>query len=187
MSFLDKIVSTIAPPESDSDRADARRAAEELAPGHGWLAMALDHHRQIEAAFERARTGDAAGRKQALKELALVLNGHSLAEETVLYPAMVEHAQKTHATMAYEEQQMTKVQMHKLEHIDPMSQEWLDKLEHIRGAVLHHIYQEEKSWFIDLARKADAVEVGILTQRFAEEYERYAGHTKTEEPLSQPA
>lgn len=187
MSFLDKFVAIVAPPESDQDRADARRNAEEISRDHGWLAMALEHHRQIEAAFERARgSGDAAGRLQAMKELALVLNGHSLAEETVLYPALVEHSEKVGATMAYEEQQMTKVQMHMLEHLDPMSQEWLDKLEHIRGAVLHHMYQEESNWFLDLARKTDATEGAMLTQRFAEEFDRYAGHA-IQEPLSQPA
>src|SRR5690606_5137636 len=92
MSFLDKLVAAVTPPESEEDRAEARAKAEQLSRGHGWLAMVLDHHRQIESAIERARTGpDAATRKQALKEMALVLNGHSLAEETVLYPALVEH------------------------------------------------------------------------------------------------
>ena len=187
MSFLDKFVAMVAPPESDQDRADARRNAEELSSGHGWLALALEHHRQIESAFERARgSADAAGRLQAMKDLALVLNGHSLAEEVVLYPALVEHSEKMGATMAYEEQQMTKVQMHLLEQIDPMSQEWLDKLEHIRGAVQHHMYQEESNWFLDLARKSNCAETEMLTQRFAEEYERYAGRAIAE-PLSEPA
>ena len=140
MSFLDKIMATVMPPESDQDRAEARKRAEALASGNGWLAMALEHHRQIESAFARARAGiDAAQRKQAMKELALILTGHAQAEETVLYPALVEHDEKAHAALAYEEQQATKVQMHELEHLDPMSQEWLDKLEHIRGAVLHHM------------------------------------------------
>lgn len=187
MSLLDKLVATVMPEASDQDRAEARAKAEELSRGHGWLAMALDHHRQIEAAFNRALNGiDAAERKQALKELALVLNGHSLAEETVLYPALVEHAEKLHAAMAYEEHTMTKIQMHKLEHLDPLSQEWRDKLEHIRGAVLHHVYHEEGNWFIDLARKS-AAESELLTQRFAEEYNRYATRTAIEEPLSEPA
>jgi hypothetical protein len=186
MSFLDKLMAKVTPPESDQDRAEARAKAERLSHGHGWLAMALDHHRQIESAFNRARSGiDAAARKQAFKELALVLNGHSLAEETVLYPALVEHGEKGHADMSYEEHTMTKVQMHELEHLDPMSQEWLDKLDHIRGAVLHHMYEEEGERFIDLAEKA-AAESEVLSQRFAEEYERYAGGV-IQEPLSEPA
>ena len=82
MSFLDKIMATVMPPESDQDRAEARKRAEALASGNGWLAMALEHHRQIESAFARARAGiDAAQRKQAMKELALILTGHAQAEE----------------------------------------------------------------------------------------------------------
>lgn len=188
MSFLDKLVATIAPPESDEDRMKARREADRIAEGYGWMREALQHHRQIEAAFEDARKSpDAAGRTKAVKELAIVLNGHAQAEETILYPAFVEHEEKLHATMAYQEQQVTKVQMAMLEKLDPMSQEWLDKLEHIRGAVLHHMYQEESSWFLDLARKSKPEESQMLTQRFQEEYHRYAGRTQMSEPLSEIA
>lgn len=186
MSFLDKLMAKVMPPENEQDRVEARRNAERLAVNNGWLSMALDHHRQIEDAFERARNGnDEAARQQAMKDLALVLNGHALAEEVVLYPALAEHGEKGHVSMAYEEQQMTKVQMHELEHLEPMSEAWIDKLEHIRGAVLHHIYEEESTWFVELADKA-AAEHALLTQRFAEEFERYAGH-KIAEPLSEPA
>jgi hemerythrin superfamily protein len=186
MSLLDEIMSKVAPPESEPDRAGARAKAEQLSHGHGWLAMVLEHHRQIEGAFQRARgSADVAGRKQAFKELALVLTGHSLAEETVLYPALAEHDEKAHAAMSFDEHSMTKVQMHELDHLDPMGQEWLDKLEHIRGAVLHHMYEEEGERFVDLAQKA-AAESEVLSQRFAEEFQRYAG-AAIREPLSEPA
>ena len=187
MSFLDKMMAAVMPLESEQDRAEAREKAERLSHGHGWLALALEHHRQIESAFARVRNGlDAAERQQALKELALVLTGHAQAEETVLYPALVEHGEKAHASMAYDEQKATKVQMHELEHLEPMSQEWLDKLEHIRGAVLHHMYEVEGTWFVELAEKG-AAESEVLTQRFAEEFERYAGRNTIAEPLSEPA
>ena len=35
-----------------------------------------------------------------------------------------------------------------------MSQDYLDKLEHIRGAVAHHVYEEEGTWFLELKEKA---------------------------------
>jgi hemerythrin superfamily protein len=189
MSFLDRIAATIMPPESESDRIEARAKAEELARTNAWLAMAIDHHRQIEAAFARALepSADAPGRREALKQLATVLNGHSLAEELVLYPALVEAGSKVGATMAYEEQSMTKVQMHKLEHLDPMSHEWREKLEHIQGAVLHHIYEEESAHFPKIVENCAGDETAMLTQRFAQEFERYAGRAEIEEPLSQTA
>lgn len=186
MSLLDKLVATIAPPESDEQRARARQEAERASTGHGWLEAALQHHKMIEAGFEQAATAaDGAARTAALKTLAVVLNGHAQAEETVLYPAFVEHSEKAHATMAYEEQQVTKVQMAMLEHLDPTTQEWRDKLGHIRGAVLHHIYQEESNWFMDLARKSTPEDSVMLTQRFQEEFNRYAGHSELHEPMAE--
>lgn len=186
MSIIDKLTAKIMPEASDEDRAQARADAERASHGHGWLAMVIDHHRQIENALARAIEGrDPAARQQAMKEFALVLNGHALAEEAVLYPALVEHSEKGHAAVAYEEHTMVKIQMHKLEHLDPMSQEWVDKLEHIRGALLHHMYHEEGNWLIDLAKKAGP-ESEMLSQRFAEEYHRYAGNA-IKEPISEPA
>lgn len=186
MSFLDKLVATISPPESDEDRAKARAHAEEVSQNTAWLKTALQHHRQIESTFHRGKVAtDAATRLAAMKELAIVLNGHSLAEETVLYPALVEHDEKMHATMAYQEQQATKVQMALLEKLEPLSQEWLDKWGHIEGAVKHHMYQEESSWFLDLARKTTPDESLLLSQRFQEEYHRYAGGDRAYEPVSE--
>ena len=134
MSLLDKIMAKVTPPESDQDRAEARAKAEQLSREHGWLAMVIDHHRRIEVAFQSARGGaDAASRRQAFKTLALMLTGHSLAEETVLYPALAEHREKSHAAMSFDEHASS-----------------------------------------------------LLTQRFAEEFDRYA-KTGMREPLSEPA
>lgn len=174
MSFLDKLVGALAPPESDEDRAEARRKAESLTSGNDWLASALVHHRQIEDCFERARSAaDPMGRTTAMKQLATILTAHSNAEESVLYPALVTHGHKVHATEAYQEQAMAKIQMAELERIDPQSKEWQDKLEHVRGAVLHHIYEEEKDWFPEIVRDGRPGDKVMLDQRFIQEFDRY--------------
>lgn len=173
MSIVDKVLGAITPPETEEDRAEATAKARAAASDGDWLSMALDHHDQIRAAFETARGASAsADRVAAFKTLATVLNGHALAEEVVLYPALAKNGEKAHAGMAYTEQTTAKMQMAELERIDPGDQAWLDKLEHIRGAVLHHIYEEEGVWFLEL--KAKAPDQAFLTLRFAEEYERYA-------------
>ena len=172
MSFVDKALGAVTPPESEEDRADATRKARAAAGDGDWLSMALDHHDQIRTAFEACRSAPAgAGRTKALKELALVLNGHSLAEEVVLYPALAKAGEKGHAGMAYTEQTTAKMQMAELERIDPAADDWRDKLEHIRGAVLHHIYEEENRWFIELKEQYD--DQAFLTQRYQEEFGRY--------------
>ncbi len=177
MSIIDKAIAAITPPESDEARAEATRKARAATQGRDWLALALDHHDQIRIEFEACRAATAAqDRLAAMKRLALVLNGHALAEEVVLYPALAKSGEKGHAGLAYTEQTTAKMQMAELERIDPASDSWVDKLEHIRGAVIHHIFEEEGAWFLELKRDYD--DQAFLTRRFREEYERYAGDAR---------
>lgn len=184
MSIVDKVLGAVTPPESEEDRAEATAKARALASGDDWLTTALDHHDQIRRAFETCRSAPPGpNRLNAMRALALVLNGHSLAEEIVLYPALAKSGEKGHAGLAYTEQTTAKMQMAELERIDPHDQAWLDKLEHIRGAVLHHIFEEENAWFPELKSQYD--DQAFLTQRFREEYERYAGGA-TRRELNEP-
>ena len=174
MSMVDKVIAAVTPPESDEARAEARATARAAAVPGGWLAMVLDHHLQIESAFQAVATASSASaRLAAQKELATILTGHSTAEEVVLYPAMALSDQKGHSEMAYVEQCATKVQLAALERLDPMSQDFIDKLEHIRGAVAHHVYEEEGKWFPELQAQTTASLGGTLASRYREEFERY--------------
>lgn len=131
----------------------------------------LDHHRQIEAAFGAViAAADAASRLSAQKRLAVLLTGHAIAEEAVLYPALVKANEDGHSTKAYTEQAAAKVQMGLLENLQPMSQEYLDKLE-----------QEGGNWFLDLKEKLPAADQVKLTFRYQEEFLRYT-HGASEEP-----
>lgn len=174
MTLLDKVIAAVTPPESDEARAEARERARAASGGTGWLAMVLAHHEQVEAAFENVRhAGSAAAQRAAQKQLALILTGHSLAEEAVLYPAMALGGEKGDATTAYTEQSAAKMQLAALDELQPMTQDYLDKLEHIRGAVAHHVYEEESTWFPKLRESVDATMQGKLTRRYREEFERY--------------
>src|SRR5579871_4966787 len=176
MSILDKVVAAVTPLESEEKRREAREKARAAAGADDWLATILQHHTQIEAAFAAAKAaGDPASASAALKELAVILTGHSNAEEAVIYPALAWCGEKGSASAGYTEQAATKTQAGELEYLDPMSQEFAEKLEHLRGAVLHHMYEEESSRFIELRQKMPASEQLQLTQRFREEFERYAG------------
>ena len=138
------------------------------------MALILDHHQQIEAAFaavESATTAET--RVAAQKKLALVLTGHSIAEESVIYPALALANEKGHATTSYTEQSAAKMQMAALEGLSPMSQDYLDKLRHIKGAVAHHVYEEEGNWFLDLKQNASSPDQVKLTTRYMEEFNRY--------------
>jgi hypothetical protein len=176
MSIIDKVVAAVTPPESDEARREARDRARAAASPGDWLGMILDHHVQIEAAFAAVKTASTAGaRVAALKKLAVVLTGHSNAEESVIYPALAGADEKAHATTAYAQQAGAKMNMGLLEDIPPMSQDFLDKLEHIRGAVAHHVYEEESKWFLELKEKVPSSEQVKLSKRYQEEFARYVG------------
>lgn len=176
MGLLDKVVAAVTPLESDEKRMQARANARTAAVNGSWLAMALDHHDAIEQCFVSVRAaGSASDRQAALKQLATLLNGHSLAEEVALYPALALNNEKSDSTKAYAEQSAAKVQLAALEEMDPMSQDYTDKLEHVRSAVLHHIYEEESEWFMDLNEKLGATKQQHMTLRFTEEFMRYMG------------
>lgn len=179
MSLLDKVASTIAPLASDEARAQARAEARALSRGNDWLGQVLDHHEQIDALFGRAKAATGvADRTAALEALGLLLTGHSIAEEAVLYPAMVKASDQGKATMAYSQQAMAKTEMFLLEGLDPTSEEWSDKLDHIISAVQQHVYEEESSWFAKLVESPD-VDQALLTQKYAEHFDRYTGDSKS--------
>jgi hemerythrin superfamily protein len=176
MSVIDKVIAAVTPPESEEARAKARRKAEEAAVSARWLAQILDHHREIEARFADVKAATTADtRHEAQKELALILTAHSIAEEAAIYPALAADKQVGHAELAYQEQSAAKMEMGLLERLDPMSQDYLDKLEHIRGAVAHHVYSEEGTWFPELVNDTSSDEEALITRRYQEEFERYAG------------
>ncbi len=176
MSIIDKVVAAVTPPESDEARQDARRRAEAAARPGDWLSQILTHHRAIEAQFAAVSAASNAGaRVAAQKKLGLLLTGHSIAEEVAIYPALAGEHQIGHAELAYQEQSAAKMELGLLETLDPMSQDYQDKFEHIRGAVLHHIYSEEGTWFTKLAEQAGAADQARIGARYREEYERYMG------------
>lgn len=173
MSLIDKVIGAVTPPESMEARHEARARARAAATDGSWLSALLDHHLQIEGAFDAVReTTDAESRLAAQKELALILSSHAGAEEAVVYPALAQSGEKAHAVKAYTEQAAAKLQMGLLDYLPPMSQDYLDKLEHIRGAVLHHMYEEESTWFMELNDKLGAAENARLKLRYLEEFER---------------
>ncbi|HEX4709485.1 hemerythrin domain-containing protein [Phenylobacterium sp.] len=176
MSLFDKAIAAVTPPESQQKRDEARAKATAAAEPGDWLSLVLDQHRQLESSFAAVKSAsDPASRTAALKKLGVILTGHAIAEEAVLYPGLAQAGEKGHAEMGYTEQVAVKMQMAALETLGPMSSDFLDKLEHIRGAVAHHMFEEEGTWFLELKQKAPADVQARLTQRFQEEFDRYIG------------
>lgn len=187
MNFFDRLAAAITPEASEEDRLRARSEAQALAMEDDWLARVLDQHQEIETLFAEALTAEPGEeRLTAMKNLGQLLTAHSMAEEVVLYPAIARSGEKGDATMAYEEQSMAKVEMAALEQLDPESDEWAQKLETIRQAVAHHVYEEESEWFPQLHRSVSEAEADMLSMRFDEEFDRH-GNVGTSRMNGQPA
>ncbi len=105
----------------------------------------------------------------------MILTGHAIAEEAALYPALAADHQLGHAELAYQEQSAAKMELGLLETLDPASEDYRDKFEHIRGAVLHHVYSEEGTWFLKLKEDLPAAEQARIGARYREEFARYMG------------
>ena len=75
--------------------------------------------------------------------------------------------------MAFEEQQAAKVQLALLEMLDPLSDDWNEKLQHIKGAVGDHVYEEENDRFLHLKEENPAADQDRMTTRYQEEMARY--------------
>jgi hemerythrin superfamily protein len=176
MSIIDKVVAAVTPPESNEARAEARAKALAVAQPGDWLSQILRHHREIENLFDAVKIAETAvARRNAQQDLALLLTGHAIAEEAAVYPALAADKQVGHAELAYQEQSAAKMEMGLLERLDPMSQDYLDKLEHIQAAVAHHMYSEEGTWFLELAESAGVEDQQRISARYQQEFERYTG------------
>lgn len=176
MSVIEKVVKAVKPMENYQDRAKARLKARAAALPGDWLSLILDHHVAVEAAFGAAKSARGAeARIAAQKKLGILLVAHAGAEETVVYPAMAVDGESGHARTGYDEQAAVKREMAQLEAIDPTSEEHAEKLEKIREAVAHHMYEEEGTWFPYLKKNALPSDQSKITARYKEEYERYVG------------
>jgi len=177
--MLNKLVAAVTPTESAAARKEARVKAQEAAKPGDWLAMILAHHEAIEAAFAATKSAStAAAQTAAQKHLDLVMTAHANAEESVIYPALAGEDHGSQAKTAYAEQATAKIELGLLKKLKPLSPEFMEKLEHIRAAVAHHMYEEESDWLLELKKQASAHDQAELTKDYSVEYDRYMGQTK---------
>lgn len=183
MSILDKAAAAVTPMEDEQDRADARDKARSAARPGDWLSLILEHHVEIEDAFREAANAEGSdSARAACKKLEVIIMGHAIAEEAVIYPVLAQTGQSGHADMGYDEQVQVKKDMAQLGELDPASQKFKDKLESIRQAVAHHMYEEEGTWYPGLEEDASEADQQMLTQKYREQFDRYVGDGSSGRP-----
>jgi len=176
MTTLDNIMGTPAASDTEAARRRARAKARDAARDCPWLAAVLVHHVAIEQAFAGVRAAtDASGRRAAQRWLSTLVTGHAIAEEVVLYPAMAAAGQRMHSMLAFNEHNGAKCDLAALETLEPMSRDFIDKLNQLQLENEQHMLAEEGHWFRALARQGAAHEQRRLSARFEEEFNRYMG------------
>lgn len=176
MSILNRLIAAVTLLDSQDARNDARAMARAAATPGDWLSQILEHHHGLEEGFRAVQAApDNTSRTLAFRQLGVLLTGHAIAEEAVIYPALAQMRDKVQSGVAYDDQAVIKVQMALLEKLNPMSRPFVEKLSHLQEIVVQHMYAEEGSWFLDLKRQASASDQLMLSERYAEEYGRYVG------------
>jgi Hemerythrin HHE cation binding domain len=174
MTISDRLMATVKGMTSERQRQQARARAQAEAGVNDWLAMAVDQHIQVEAAFRSLmQSTDSESKRRAERHLRLLSTAHANAEESVLYPALAFAGEKSHATSSYSEHALYKMNLGELEFLDPMSKDYADKVEYIWQASRDHICDEEGKRFLELRHKTAPDQQESLTRRFKEEFERY--------------
>jgi hemerythrin-like domain-containing protein len=176
MSAIDRLVTALSPPETPEQRDTAHARARADAQPNGWLSLILDHHETIVKAFAVVRAApEGVSRQSALKQLEVLLTGHAIAEEAVVYPALAQVHEPGWASQAYNEQAGAKQMLAALERMNPTSRDFLDKLGQLETAVRHHLYEEESRWLPELEARAGAAQNEWIAVRYKEEFARYMG------------
>lgn len=175
MSLFQDAKAAVTPMESKEDRAEARDRLRGMTSPGDWLSTILEHHLMLERAFSDAKSASGADSRSHLKRLEVLVTGHAIAEEAAIYPTMAQSGEKGEATHAYTEQATVKMEMAELDKLTPGSVEFNDKLDKIREAVEHHMYEEEGTWFPELAQSASEEDQRMMADHYNEAFQRFVG------------
>lgn len=178
MPGTDETIPAVMPPESEAQLREAREKARAQARPGDWLWTIIEHHEAIERAFATVSSAsDVAARRAAEKRLAVLLTGHAIAEEAAVYPVLARVCEQRHADAAYAEQASVKMQLAALETLEPMSQDYLDRLGRLAVEARLHSYKEERQRLPELLSRASPEMNQRIGARYREEFERYTAET----------
>ncbi|MFL6696641.1 MAG: hemerythrin domain-containing protein [Vitreoscilla sp.] len=176
MTLLDQMMAVVTPYRSETERIEARKSATALALDCEWLSEVVRQHAAIEQALEQVRVSThGSQRRHALQWLGALLNGHSLAEQAVLYPAVSFECRRAHAVAAYADESSLKIELAALQTMELPDSDFHDKLERLRADLVFHIHEEESHWYPALFHAVDRPMHALLSARFGAEFRRYMG------------
>jgi hemerythrin superfamily protein len=138
-------------------------------------------HKEVKALFKKIeKTQNGRARRQLLDEIASALEGHTIIEEQMFYPAVRGlETQKAEAMVleAFEEHHVVKLVLAELPTVNPDDERFEAKMTVLSELVLHHADEEEKDMF-RLAQKLGKDELESLGEQMEQRFEAVRGRAR---------
>jgi len=137
-------------------------------------------HREVKALFKKVEgTDNPRTRRELMQEITSSLEGHTLIEEEIFYPAVRGlETQKAEEMIleAYEEHHVVKLVLGELPRVNPEDERFEAKMTVLAELVQHHVEEEEKEMF-KLAQKLGKDELTSLGEQMEERFEAFRAKT----------
>jgi hemerythrin superfamily protein len=138
-------------------------------------------HKEVKALFKEIEdTEGARERRQLMNEIATALEGHTVIEEEMFYPAVRGlETQKAEEMVleAFEEHHVVKLVLAELPNVDPEDERFEAKMTVLSELVDHHADEEEKEMF-KLASKLGKDELEALGEQMEQRFEALRGQKR---------
>ena len=138
-------------------------------------------HKEVKGLFKKVEgTENARERRRLMDEIATALEGHTLIEEEMFYPAVRGlETQKTEEMVleALEEHHVVKLVLKELPSVDPEDERFEAKMTVLSELVEHHADEEEKEMFKQ-AQKLGKDELEALGRHMEQRFEAFRGQRK---------
>lgn len=125
-------------------------------------------HRKVESLFSEMEKAKSSKKMQELfEQIYTELTVHAKVEELTLYPSMRNY-DETHDMVdeAEEEHTEAKVLLEELKSMSPSDPDFKAKIEELKGAVQHHVEEEESEILPSVTDSMDEVEMKELAKEF---------------------
>jgi hemerythrin-like domain-containing protein len=135
----------VALPRTRREIAPAARASD-----GAWAKALADQHARIRARFDKlleTRDDQAARREMLLARLARALTRHAIAEEYVIYPALMESVRRDDARRLFDDHGEIKHFIYDLRRIPAADPRWLGAAQEFRAHLDAHFQVEETEVF----------------------------------------
>jgi hemerythrin superfamily protein len=134
-------------------------------------------HKEVKGLFKKLEgTENPRMRRQLMNEIARDLEGHTLIEEEIFYPAVRGlETQKAEEMVleAYEEHHVVKLVLAELPRVNPEDERFEAKMTVLSELVKHHVEEEEKEMF-KIAQKLGRNELESLGEQMEERFETFS-------------